>query len=482
MRSQVWWLTNWVSIDVVNVNAFSTAAVIVFVVFLSMLTGGMIALGYSNLPFLFVAAFSGLWLLAKPKIAVGLFFSSVFIPFGYVQRHFSILPTLVLWLPHLLLAFAIISSLLAMKQSFRILLPPRIFWVGIGWIVIALSSLVVNASASLAALLSLRRLFLIYGSVILFRLYSSLSNRDVWLKILVWIGLFQIPLALFQRLMLVEYLQIYSGDLVSGVFKDYSGLVFFQIFCIVCVTSWWLHGKRLLSLSPAVTVSLLFVPIAISNSKAAPLYFTIVLLFLLWLCRSRISLRLLAVILVIFIVGSVGTLILDQIWRSDYNQPESFIETWYTPERMFYYLFYQTGTSSGGFQRGGAIIFNFNLIREELLTLILGLGPGALSDSRMPGGTGYIYMRYPDLALNNNSLATVLGELGILGILLLFGLVLAFYTLRNLGDGSDQVVLRKSTAFLLISMLIYKQMLLLPVVSVVLGVVSMQPKLRRNIG
>jgi hypothetical protein len=481
MRSRVWRPVNWLPISVGDAKSFNTAIVITGVIFVSILAGGLIALGYSSLAVLFVAAFWGLWILAKPEIAVSLFFASAFIPLGYIERHFSTFPILLLWLPHLLLVFGVVSSLLATKQPFRVLLPPKIAWVGMAWIAITLISLVVNGSSFIAALLSLRRLFLLYGSIVLFRLHSRSSEKETWLKTLVWIGLFQIPIAIFQRFVLVEYLSLNTGDLVSGVFKDYSGLVFFQIFCILSVISWWLHGKRLLPLSPAVTITLLFIPIAISNSKAAPLYFFVALIFLLWLCRSRISPRLLAAILVLFIVGSAGTLILDQFWRSDYNQSESFIEAWYAPERMFYYLFYQTGTSSGGLQRGGAILFNFNLIREELLTLILGLGPGALSDSRMPGGTGYIYVRYPNLALNNNSLATIIGELGILGILLLFGLVLGFYTLRNFGDSSDQVVLRKSTVFFLISMLIYKQMLLLPVVGVVLGIVSMESKLRRKI-
>jgi hypothetical protein len=417
--------------------------------------------------------------IAKPNFAVSLFYISVFIPSSYIQRYFFSLPTILLWLPHMSLLLALISVLIAKQKRAPVTKPWPISFllVGLAWLLIVFLSLIVNANTSnpIAAILSLRCPFLIYGSILLHRLqFSAKDYQEHLIKNMVWVGLAMLPISVFQRIYFVEYLVLGSGDMVTGLFMSYAGLVFFQLFCIMAVTSWWLNGRRLLPIHPALNIVLLFIPLVISNSKAAPIYFLLVATFLIWQNRRRLSGRLFGTLLFLTIMGIIGTIAFDNVYQVSYGVSDSVIERWYTPEGVLSYLLSNKGSSTGGLQRGAAIVFNYELIKRENLTLLLGLGPGALSDSRVPGGTGHIYSMYPLLLLNNNSIATLLGELGLAGIGISIVISASFYFLYSSDETSELVSLRKGTALLFAAMLIYGTILLFPEFALVTGLLCIQ--------
>ena len=70
---------------------------------------------------------------------------------------------------------------------------------------------------------------------------------------------------------------------------------------------------------------------------------------------------------------------------------------------------------SGELKYGAAITFVYSLISRDPLTLSLGLGPGNVSESGLPGGTGHYARLYQGLGLDRNMISVTLGELGILG-------------------------------------------------------------------
>ena len=459
----------------VQLRGLSAAMILILVgsLAVSIAVGLLVARESYSLLATMPVAFFALWALCKPRVAVTLFYLSVFVPFGYLQRYFVSMPVITLWLPHLFLLFAIVSVLFFSKQTRHTFpLPASLVRVGVLWLGIALASLVYNGSSPVAALLSFRGLFLIFGSVLLHRLLFSTADQERLITALVWIGVAVLPVTLFQRTYLVESLRLGSGDMVTGLFTVYGDLVFFQLFCILAVAGWWLHKKRLISLSPALAVVVLFAPLAISNSKAAPLYFLLSATFLLWLCRSRLSMRLLGAVLVLAIVGATGTVLFDKIFQSSYGRPASVVKTFYNPEAMVSYLLSDRGTASGGLQRGAAVVFNYELIKDDPITLLLGLGPGALSDSKVPGGTGRVFARYPNLALNNNQLSTAIGEGGVLTVLFVGLLLLSLYRARHESELGYVVVLRKSVVFLIATLLIYMPVFLSPLIALVAGVVS----------
>ncbi len=408
-------------------------------------------------------------LILKPKIGVVLFYFSIFIPSGYIERYFTSVTTILLWLPHMILLITLISLFVSKPRtiSIKTLWPTSLFWVVLAWVGLALISTIVNASSPLSAVLSLRGLFIIFGSVVLHRLYFSPNQQKQLIIGLVVMGLLMLPVSIFQRVYLVSYLRLGSGDMVTGLFTSYTELVFFQLFCILAVISWWLHGRRLLPIHPAIVIALLFLSLAISNSKAAVIYFFLVVAFLFLRFQKRFSLRAFNAMLILVIVGIMGTLAFENIYQSSYGEPVNV----YSFKGAWNYFFSEhQGNSHGGLQRGAAIVFNYNLITKEPLSLLFGLGPGSLSDSRVPGGTGYIFSRYPFMDLNYSSLSTILGELGFAGICLLGCLMLSIYYSHSKLKSPNLVALVKSTVFLMVIMLVYGTIMLFPVVALIIGV------------
>ncbi len=415
--------------------------------------------------------------LSQPRTLVAFFYVSVFVPTGYLSRYFGALPAIILWLPHLFLFVAMLWLLVARPKlaASAAPWPVSLMYVGLAWMAMTLLSLIANGSSPIAAVLSLRGFFLIYGSVLLHRLQFTSEDQEKLIRSLVWAGLVMVPVSIFQRFVLVEALRLNSGDLVAGLFTVDTDLLFFQSFCIMAVASWWLGGHRLLPISPPLAIVLLFIPLAIGNSKAAPIYFFFVAGFLFWQFRRQISARMLGALLVVTILGVVGTLAFDRIFQMSYGVSYSVVARYYNVRGALSYLM-DRGTTGSGLQRGAAVLFNYDLIKKEPLSLLLGLGPGSLSDSRVPGGTGYVFAMYPLLHLNNNSLATVLGEQGLVGACLLGGLLCSLFFLNDSKESSRLINLRRSTVVLFAGMLIYASVLLSPLVGLVFGALCIQSR------
>lgn len=445
---------------------------VVIILIFAMIIGFLIASQMYSIVAIIIILILTSFLLIKPRLATALYYASVFVPVGYIHRYFFTIPSIILWFPYFLLLIAIISSLLSTyKESLSKTNSWSHLLVVILWIVIALISMGVNGSSLIAGLLSFRSLFLISGTILLHRINFSIKKQENLLRFILFMGLLMVPVTLFQRIFFAKE----NPDMVTGLFTAYGDLVFFQIFCILVIISWWINKKKFLNFPSTIITILLFIPLIISNSKAAPLYFFVVMGYMFWLYRRRMSNRVIIGLLAITVIGIVGTFAFDKIYQLSYRN-RSAIQSYYTFEGAKEYLMSTRANSEGGLQRGAALLFNFNLIKEKPINLVVGLGPGAVSNSRVPGGTGYIYSRYPNLDLNGNSLSTVVGELGIMGVILLLLLFLSFYKLNN-NESIELVVLRKCTALLGVLLLIYMKVLLSFPITLILGVLSIQPKI-----
>ena len=410
------------------------------------------------------------------KIGIYLFYISVFIPVTYVERYFIDLPTSLRWFPQLFLGLLLVLSILLKKNKITKdypLLPNSMMWVGIIYLLLVLFSMLINFTSFLAAVWSLRGFILIYGSIIVHRLNFTKKGQEKFIRFLVIIGLIMVPVTLFQRVVIVASRPYQPSvyDMVTGLFASYDDLVLFQIFCVIAVTSWWIHGRKLLPFSPIILIGALFFPLVISYSKAAPIYFFVTMIFVFWLCRTRISPKLLAALFVIVIFGILGTIFFDVLFQAT-GGPYSIVEDLYTVEGALKYLLNENATTEGGLQRGAALLFNLELIQQEPHGLLIGLGPGSFSSSRIEGATGYIYAMYPNLYLDFSSLTTMLGELGVSGVLITIVFLISIYFLRKPMEGNHLIVLRKGSIFLLISLLFYGPYLLFPLTALILGLIS----------
>jgi len=445
---------------------------------LAILSGVFVALEqYIFLGLIFLILFT-LFSAINIKIAIYAFYVSVFIPFGYINRYIISVPNVLRWLPYLFLGLSIVLTLLKDKKGSKnkFGLPPSLIWIGLSWILISIFSIIINNSGILPAIWSFRSFALIFGSIYIHR--SNFSNADQFflLRSLIILGFLTIPITILQRFLVAPTISNvqFNYDMVTGLFASYIELVFFQIFCIIVVISSWLHKKQLIPGSPIIHAFLLFIPLAISYSKAAPLFFFASLLYLLWLCRKRISLRFFGAIFVIIIIGIFGIIIFNELFQS--NNSVS-LYSYYNLDRIINYFFYQY--SDGQLQRGAAVAFNFELILKVPHGLFIGLGPGSFSDSQLPGATGHIYSKFPNININHTSISTIFGELGISGILLIFSLLLSIYFINSKDEKGEMDVIRKGAIFLLLLLLPYGQYLLFPITALILGLISIQ-KLNNN--
>ncbi len=449
---------------------------IIVIVCFSLLSGILFAMQQYLLVGMLFGVMIALLTALNIKIGIYLFYISVFIPVTYVERYYIDLPSSLRWFPQLFLILILVLSILQNKNKLSShfpLLPKSMIWIGVFYLLLVLFSMLVNATSVLSAVWSMRGFILIYGSIIVHRLNFTKQGQEKFIKLLVIVGLLMIPVTVFQRVVIVASRPYQASvyDMVTGLFATYDDLVLFQIFCVIAVTSWWIHGRKLLRVSPILVIGTLFIPLVISYSKAAPLYFFMTMLFVFWLCRKRISPKLLFALFVVIVFGIAGTLFFDLLFQAT-GGPYSIVEDLYTVEGALSYLLNDNATTEGGLQRGAALLFNLKLLQQEPQGFILGLGPGSFSSSRIEGVTGYIYSIYPNLYLDFSSLTTMLGELGFSGVLITIILLTSIYFLKKSKESDYLIVLRKGTIFLLVSLLFYGPYLLFPLTALLLGLLS----------
>ena len=88
-------------------------------------------------------------------------------------------------------------------------------------------------------------------------------------------------------------------------------------------------------------------------------------------------------------------------------------------------------TPAGRLLRGNAILFAHGLIANDAWHYLLGMGPGATSESRLAGATGELAQRYPGYAIDRVALSMILAVALLAGTLLV--LSLPWYLVKSAG-------------------------------------------------
>lgn len=436
---------------------------------------------------LLVLTFICLVAFIKTKSGYWILITLVFFPIKYLQRYFIGVPDAYRWLAFFVLFFLIIGIIYKKKGALASFFSqsPAFYSIFIsGWASITFLSLWVNNIPLLSAVLSMRWVFILFGMI--FCTYSLFyaEDKDRFLKILLVLGLLNIIVTVIQRVYFVNILRISSGDMVTGIFSNYHNLALYQIFLILLVANKAMHNKRLLRISPLVTIFLLIIPLILSNSKASWIFLLLSILLLLKLNQSQYFAKTLKYAFLIGGLIMLGINAFDKIYSSFYGfqKEESldYLTNWdYIIRYNFGYydvlnpVLDTSGSGSGKLGRGAAIIFNYNIIANRYSTLLLGNGPGSVSESNVEGASGQLFAKYQSRYLGRNMIAKVLGELGFAGIFLLFYLMWSFYRFKtkNFTESNEDIVLRKSTIFLLSMLLIYYNVLQTFIAALILSII-----------
>jgi hypothetical protein len=342
-------------------------------------------------------------------------FGATLVPLEFVDRYYVPLPSGIKWLPELAVLGAGLAAWILCPRERRV---PRSLWViTAATLVAAAVSMAVNRTPLVNLLLAQRWVVLLFGSLLALQAVRGTYARERVLALLLGAGVVSAAVCVLQRLTVAAQ----EGDRVTGLFSFGEVVLFVHLACIALALAGWLEGRRIGRWNPAFVVGLLTLSLAIGNQEAALPLLALVLATL-WIRARRRRLALLAVGLAL----SGATLLLfsaiyDRAYPSEGGG--SFTASIFDPEYVRRYVFGRgddVQTPSGDLLRGAAVVTAYREISADGRHLLLGRGPGATTES---GAGGELARRFP--GIGRVTLALLLGDSGLLGVVLHLGLLLA---------------------------------------------------------
>lgn len=395
---------------------------------------------------------------------------------AYIENFFIDIPFIFNWIPNILLIIVLFS----LYFSGGIIHVPKPIRRIIAVLVVAtVLSSIANLVVPWVAIMGVMLFVPLLGSCILF---CSIDKR--WINklqgILLALGYLQVLVIILQRFVLH-----FRPDMIAGTFTSGGPAVFFLIYCILYTIDAW-YRKELSMAASSIRIVPYVAAIALTGVAAGLLYLMIGVVWLVlqyFVGKSSRRNRYVGTILILglLIVGVTGGIFLfERMFRSDYGY--SVIEKLGSPEAL---IEYNLGASvsnfdsqlakEGALRRGSVIVFTYNLLRHDWLTMILGVGPGNFSEMGPVFIRGHYYFLYPTLKLAQSTLSTTFGEYGLAGLILLIWIGVVFYYPKPYSiDPSHQsyLLLLRAMVVVTASMLIYYRVFLVFPAALILGMLN----------
>lgn len=282
-----------------------------------------------------------------------------------------------------------------------------------------LIGIIFNTVPSGAIFGGIRRYFLFIPLFFLPMVYKFSDDEILTqLKILLFFGLIQCPVTIYQRF--IRYSHHITGDYITGTLEISSILSLYQVCCITVLTAFYFKKKINLPLFIFLAI-LLFIPTTLNETKGTLVLFPIGLLLIILFGTGRI-INLKKIVL----VTTAGLMIVFVfIPLYGYLYPKTNVVTFFQGKGMRNktiqgYLFKDVDKDEVGEKEAGRIdilLFPFKILSKEPFKLITGLGMGNVNPSgiKMFSGEYTEYQKYGAKALAASSL---LWELGLIGLFL----------------------------------------------------------------
>ena len=396
-----------------------------------------------------------LWFITRNKILLFWFgFIAVFLPFEYIDRYFLSLPSIITWLPYLLLVGCSgLTVVLYRKAKQRV--PVHLIWLYILFLTIALFSMFYNETSIGEFIYAQRGFIFVICMIIVFKtIYTKYTLDDIY-TFIVKGGLLLAGLALFERVVFVTMLRIDSGDMITGTFSTDTQYTMYQLVCTVIVIAYWLNGKQLISLSPKNTLLIFIGSIAIANSKAGILFIIVILGFFVFQVGYKMLFHHLGKMVYLLFFIFLGVYTFEYFYTTFYGDSNRAANFAYLTDIDYVedYLFGEDNaegkfSKSGSLKRGAAITFTYDLIKQDPFTLLLGMGPGSTLMKQDNTG-GYLNNKYPGYNIGRTTFSWLLCETGILGLGIYFCMLLSIF-FWNVPQGRKEHKIIKNTIVLLL--------------------------------
>ena len=408
-----------------------------------------------------------------PGTGFNILLVTMFFPYRIVDSLFHLNVSKVQDAPYFLLIILVMRAMTKNKNNIKLFIRSipmsikgSIFFI----FLISIVSTYINNVNIIDFIFYYRWLFFLFG------LMFVISVREFPIakayRLVVIIGLLQIPIVFFQRFILVSYLGISMGDIVRGVFPTYYELVFYQIACILIMVTFKVRKLKLFnSFSSTTIILLLLSSLILTNSKSAWIYLifsSILLIRKIKITKAqKTKIMLSSFVVVLFAIFSFNYILNSKSLNRDVNSIQQSAAYLWNPRYIYKYFFLfnsfdrvQDLASSKEYDsylinhlgRGGEIAFNFLKISKSMPTLFFGLGPP-------PALLGEKYFaKYDKFHLIGGSVyVRVLGDYGISGVISILFFTFMFYKWRIKPNiyNIDNLVLRKSIIFLVFLLMIY---------------------------
>ena len=336
----------------------------------------------------------------------------------YFGIELGIIPREITWLPDILSMVAFLAVLAATVSGFHTRVPPRYkAYIG-AFIFIGVVGVILNTVSAGPMITGIRNYFKYLPFFLLPFAYHFTSRDLKWqLKWLVPLIAIQVPLAVYQRLVLYPT----QYDLVSGTVGISSLLTILLVCTITLLVS--LYVKKELSLKAMlIACAYLSIPTMLNETKSSLVFLPLAFLLPFFLASGNekklgqlMAVGAAVVGVMIAFVAVYDYFIMDQ-WGY------GILDFVTTEGRMEKYLYkgVQPGEEFDEIGRVDGYFLALSILSEDPVKLLFGLGIGNVSNSFLGGLDGEYWSQYARFGIQTTTVSYLLWEIGVLGLLLHF--------------------------------------------------------------
>ncbi len=323
---------------------------------------------------------------------------------------------------------------------------PVFIWIYILFVIFALISTTLNMHAIGELFGGYKRYFQTFGLMLaLVTLHITRKDFDRWLKLLLALGLLQLPFALFERFILVPLRGgVKSGaestDIVAGTMganmqggSPNSIMVIFIILAFVFIFSRWRNGLIASSTMLLLSFLLLF-PLVLGETKVVIVLLPLMAIVLLRKDIVRSPAKYIPVLLLFLLVTAfLAYLYIYIMLDSDFT---------HAIDGMIRYNIEDVGYGINLLNRTTVMSFWWGLHGwHDPIPLLFGHGLGSSYGSAFDGG--HIAQQYVGYGIGLTTISTILWDLGVVGLLIYVSIfIVAWFQISQLWQHSSDPLIK----------------------------------------
>lgn len=349
---------------------------------------------------------------------------------GPVSRFIASVPDLL----SIVIAIAVIIFFSANK---RLDMPGK--YLAIGFIITLhlLIGVLINAVQPGAVFAGIR-VYYKYLPLFILPMVIIFSDRDImrYFLYVLALSLLQFPIAIYQRIF--EFSSHGgTGDVVRGSLTS-SGILSIYLISVIAVLTAFYVRKHISRLKYGILLVILFIPTTINETKSTLILLPLALLVPILFDATRGQLERFRKLVPVTVIGVMLIGVFVAIYDQNWDKGGSSILGFLTRGEVFDML-YKEQDPGRGYDTGriDSIVLALRELSDDPVHVAVGLGMGnvAMSFSRVLGGE---YIEYADYGVRVTTIAYLLWETGVIGVLLVFVfLYLLFRDARSLKHHHD---------------------------------------------